>query len=149
MNLQNIISAGRMIAIVVALLGAFNCGAAFALRGEGMIWNIVLGAAFVVCGLALMVMLGRIARYADPSGAGADAAADADITPCASLPRPVLQGTAILAVGTLVMLLGVVDVSLGWRDPFSWMTALVGIVIFIDVLCLRISLSQFRRQTDS
>ncbi len=135
-----------MIAIVVALLGAFNCGAAFALRGEGMIWNIVLGTAFVVCGLALMVMLGRVARYVDPA---TDAVADADLTPCTSLPRPAIQGTAILAVGTLVMLLGVVDVSLGWRDPFSWMTALVGIVIFIDALCLRISLSQLRRQTDS
>ncbi len=124
-----------MISIVVALLGAFNCGAAFALRHEGMVWNIVLGAAFIACGLVLMVLLRRVARYVDPAN-GTDSEA------AFSSPRPALLGTAILSVGTLVMLLGVVDVSLGWRDPFSWMTALVGIVIFIDVLCLRISLSR-------
>ena len=139
MNLQNIISAGRMIAIVVALLGAFNCGAAFALRGERMVWNIVLGAAFIVCGLALIVMLGHVGRRTD-SGTDVGAGVDTKATP--SSPRLSLMGTTIFATGTFVMLFGVVDVSLGWRDPFSWMTALVGIVIFIDVLCLRISLSQ-------
>jgi hypothetical protein len=39
------------------------------------------------------------------------------------------------------MLLGGAAVALAPRDPFSWMMAIVGLAIFIDALCLRISLS--------
>ncbi len=122
-----------MMAIVVALLGAFHCGATFAQARGDMVWNIAPGIAFVACGLALMVMFGRVARKTS-----LDAGADIDRSP--ALPVAPL-GTAILVVGTLVALLGAVGAVLAWRDPFSWMMAIVGLVVFIDALCLRISLS--------
>ena len=123
-----------MMAIVVALLGAFRCGAVFALKHDGTGWNIVFGAMFVVFGLALLVMFRRVAQMmASGAMAGTGIAKH--------LPRIVSLGTAILALGTLTMLSGAAGAVVAWHNPFSWMTAIVGIAIFVDTLCLRISLS--------
>lgn len=131
-------------AIVVALLGAFNCGTTVALHdGESLAWHIVPGAAFVLCGLVLMFMLRRPARGVYSGAAFVSSDADAFASFDASHLAPL--GTAILVAGTLVMFLGVADVWLGWHDPFSWMMATVGLAVFIDALCLRISLGQSRR----
>jgi peptidoglycan/LPS O-acetylase OafA/YrhL len=116
MNLQNIISAGRMMSIVVSLLGAFHCGVSVALERVVMALDIALGAGFIACGLVLMVMIPRSQRRC-------------------SLAAP------ILALGTLTMLLGAVAVIISWRDPFSWMMAVLGVAIFIDTLCLKIRLN--------
>ncbi len=115
MNLHNIVSAGRMMSIVVALLGAFHCGAAFAMKPATLAWDIALGIAVVACGLVLVVMI-----------------------PLAERRRGI--ATAVLVIGTLLAFLGVATVSLDWPDPFSWMLAIVGLAIFIDTLCLKIQL---------
>ena len=119
MNLQNIISAGRMMSIVLALLGAFRCGAAFALGGETMLWDIALGAALTVCGLALVIMIPRA-----ESRRG--------------------MASLTLAVGVLLAFMGAGAVALEWPDPFSWMIAIVGVAIFVDTLCLYIKLGSGR-----
>jgi drug/metabolite transporter (DMT)-like permease len=105
-----------MMSIVVALLGAFHCGAAAALHHDGMVWGIALGAAFIVCGLVLVVMFGRAEG------------------------RPRL-GWPILLVAILSAIIGVVAVMIVPGDPFSWMMCVLGAAIFIDALCLKISLS--------
>jgi hypothetical protein len=123
MNLQNIISAGRMISIVAALLGAFHCGAAFAVGGGGTfamegcagVLDLTFGAAFIVCGLALVIMIPRAAGHAG-------------------------YAVASLIAGTLVALVGTAAVVLTPHDPFSWMIGTVGLAIFIDTLCLKVKL---------
>lgn len=110
--------------IVVALLGAFDCGVTFALT-EGFVWDIAFGAAFVACGLVLMVLFGRVARRA----------ASSENSRLSSF------GTAVLAVGTLTVLLGAGGAATDLMDPFSWMMATVGFAIFVDALCLKINLS--------
>ncbi len=141
MNRQNIISAGKMMAIVVALLGAMFCGAALApvlggggdlnalsnpttsggewLFGIAPLYNILFGVTLIVCGLVLTSTFGLAER------------------------RPVLA-TLILVFGTLTALLGILAVAFVYRNPFSWMTGIVGLAIFIDALCLGISLSSSR-----
>ena len=61
-----------------------------------------------------------------------------------SAPRLSSLGGAILVLGTLVFLLGAGGVATDRVDPFSWMMAIVGLAIFIDALCLGISLSSSR-----
>lgn len=136
MNRQNIISAGRMMAIVVALLGAMYCGTALAPlvvgSGDGIagaqvlqpgmfgiapVWNLLSGAVLIVLGLVMMPSFGRAERH------------------------PALA-TVILVAASLTALLGVVSVAFVWLNPFSWMTAIVGLAIFIDALCLKINLSR-------
>jgi uncharacterized membrane protein len=80
-----------------------------------MVWDIAVGAAFVACGLTLVVLFGRAER----SGT---------------------HGAAVFAVGIIAMLLGGAAVALALRDPFSWMMAIVGLAIFIDALCLKLRL---------
>jgi peptidoglycan/LPS O-acetylase OafA/YrhL len=104
-----------MMAIVVALLGAFHCGATAALAREGMEWGIVLGGAFIVCGLALVVMIPRSERR-----------------------RALAAWT--LVVGTLTMALGAAAVVIAPSSPFSWMMCVLGVAVFIDTLCLEIGL---------
>jgi hypothetical protein len=136
MNLQNIVSAGQMMAIVVALLGAFDCGTAYALSG-GMVWDMAFGAAFVACGLALTVLFGRVARRSafetSDSTDGGNVSGEVRLLPL---------GRAILVIGTLVVLLGGGGAAADWSSPFAWMMAIVGLAIFIDALCLHISLSR-------
>ncbi|MDR2891171.1 MAG: hypothetical protein LBV18_06185 [Alistipes sp.] len=131
MNRQNIIAAGRMMAIVVALLGAMYCGVAVApligsdpglvgmLRpgvfGVAPLWSVVSGGVLIVCGLAMMATFGRAER------------------------RPSLA-SVVLAVASLVAAVGIAAVAVVYINPFSWMAAIVGLAIFIDALCLKISL---------
>lgn len=104
-----------MMAIVIALLGAFHCGATFALDPATMTRDIAFGVVLVACGLALVVLIPFSKRHRGIA-------------------------TAVLAIGTLLALFGVVAVVLNWPDPFSWMLAIVGTAIFIDTLCLKIQL---------
>lgn len=124
-------------AIVVALLGAMFCGAALTpliVRGSldhigevgpagpgemfGVpLYGVLFGGALVVCGLVLTTAFGLAAK------------------------RPAL-GNLVLVFGTLVAVLGVFAAVVAYHTPFSWMTAIVGLAIFIDALCLRIVLSQ-------
>lgn len=144
MNMQNIVSAGKMMAIVAVLLGAVFCGATLApylscghgffdafkalgtpdpsypvMFGVVPLYSVLFGVALTVCGVVLLATFGRAAG------------------------RPAL-GTLVLVFGTLTALLGVVAVALVYRSPFSWMTAIVGLAIFIDALCLKIAQSQKR-----
>lgn len=124
-----------MMAIVAALLGAFDCGATFALRPDRMVMDIAFGAAFVAGGLALTVLFGRVARRSasgtSDSADGGSASGEVRLLPL---------GKAILIIGTLVVLLGGGGAAADRIDPFSWMMAIVGLAIFIDALCLFIML---------
>jgi peptidoglycan/LPS O-acetylase OafA/YrhL len=104
-----------MMAIVVALLGAFYCGTTVALAPDDMLRGILFGGAFMACGLALVVMIPRSER------------------------QPKLA-PAVLAVGVLTLFLGVGAAILSWRDPFSWMMAILGLTICIDTICLAVQL---------
>ncbi len=152
-----------MMAIVVALLGAMYCGAALAplmagsegeiaragggiagtevlqpempqletpriavsqleimqpgMFGVAPLWGLVSGAVLIVLGLVMMTTFGRAVRH------------------------PALA-TVVLVAASLTALLGVVSVAFVWLNPFSWMTAIVGLAIFIDALCLKLSLSR-------
>lgn len=156
MNLSNIISAGRMMAVVLSLLGTIYGAMAFVQMRDGMEWEITIGVAMLLCGQILMLLFGRLTQKMAsdtshphspdatdtqlhdnlPQSPGTPGSSPAD-TPC---PKPL--GTTILVFGTLVMLSGVAGAVMVWRNPLSWMTAIVGIAIFIDALCLRIALSQ-------
>ncbi len=124
MNLQNIISAGRMMSVVLSLLGAIFGVVSFVRIPDGPELEMAFGVLLLFCGQALMLLIGRLARKisaSDPSHRNS-------------------LGTATLAVGTLVASLGTASAALAWRDPFSWMFAIVGLAIFIDTLCLKIQL---------
>jgi hypothetical protein len=43
-------------------------------------------------------------------------------------------------LAVVVVLSGVGAATIVWRNPFSWMMAIVGLAIFIDTLCLRLAL---------
>ncbi len=157
-----------MMAIVVALLGAFHLGATFALRHGQMAWSIAYGVAVIACGLALVVLFGRVTRRAtadsntDGNGGsdaargglaaasntdgcgGSAAASNADGNGGSIAPRLSCLGTAILTLGTLALSLGIVALLFSWSFPFSWMMCVLSLAIFIDTLCLRISLSKKR-----
>lgn len=122
-----------MMAIVVALLGAMYCGAAIApfmgsdlslaeittpgVFGIAPLWNIVFGAVLVVCGLVMMTTF----RSAEKR-------------------RPL--AVVVLVAASLVAVMGIVAVAVVYLNPFSWMTAIVGLAIFIDALCYKINLAR-------
>ncbi len=114
MNLQNIVSAGRMMSIVMALLGTFLCGVSFK-PGAPAMFMIAFGVTLIIFGLALVVMI-----------------------PLAERRRG--MPTVVLALGTLQATLSVATATTE-PHPVSWMVAIVAIAIFIDVLCLKIQLS--------
>ncbi len=117
-------------AIVIVLFGMLLAGATFTpyIR-EGIVpllperfnlppWFILgCGAALFVCGVALVVMFGKSEN--DPA-----------------------LGTPILAVGTLVALVGILCAALFYMSPFSWMIAILGLAVFIDALCLKINFAR-------
>ncbi len=121
----NIISAGKMMAIAVMLFGVLYFAAAWAPVQEGLealapgtfqavpYYACLAGGLLLVLGLLLLVMLGKADR------------------------KPSLD-TPILIAGTLVALCGILSVVLVYRNPFSWMTAILGLAVFIDSLCLKL-----------
>jgi hypothetical protein len=139
MNRQNIISAGKMMAIVVSLLGAMFCGAALIpLIGDGLanvdvhqwidtpqrglfgvapLWNILFGAMIIVCGLVMNPSFGRAERR---SG----------------------FATLALVAALITLILGLLAVIFVYRNPFAWMTAIVGMAVSVDAICLVIVLKK-------
>ena len=85
--------------------------------GVAPVWNLLSGAVLIVLGLVMMTTFGRAVRH------------------------PALA-TVVLVAASLTALLGVVSVAFVWLNPFSWMTAIVSLAIFIDALCLKLSLSR-------
>ncbi len=59
MNLQNIISAGRMIAMVVTLMGTLSPG----LMQLTLVWNVVFGVAFLGLAIAIQILLSWAERF--------------------------------------------------------------------------------------
>jgi hypothetical protein len=126
-----------MMSIVMALLGAMFCGAALTpliggsgwggwsgwldasqagLFGVAPLWNVLFGAVLTICALIMIPAFGRSEKRL--SGA-----------------------TIALIISSVTAVFGIVAVALVYRNPFSWMTAVTSLAIFIDAVCLKISLA--------
>ena len=114
-----------MMAVVLSLIGTIYSVMELVQMQDGTGWKAALGAWMLLCGQLLFLLLALVDRKTT-----------------SGLRCPKLLGTAVLAVGTLVILSGATVMVLAWRDPFSWMMAIVGLAIFIDALCLYISLKK-------
>lgn len=130
MNKANIISAGKMMAIVVMLFGVLYCVAAFVpsihesfgelspeIYKALSLCLLIVGGLFFISGVLLEVMFSK--AYRNPA-----------------------VGMPVLILGTLVAVCGIVSLAFIYRNPVSWMTAILGIAIFIDALCLKIVLTK-------
>ena len=115
-----------MMAIVVMLFGVLHCTASFTpgiQEGLGRLapgtfravpfFDFITGGLLFVLGLGLLVMFGKAERKS-------------------------ALDTPILIVGTLVAVCGILSVAFVYRNPFSWMTAILGLAVFIDSLCLKL-----------
>ncbi len=121
----NIISAGKMMAIVVMLFGVLHFAASYAPVQEGLgtlapgtfkavpFYTYLAGALLVFLGGVLLVLFVQ---------AGGKRSLE----------------TPILVVGTLIAVCGILSVAFVYRNPFSWMTAILGLAVFIDSLCLKL-----------
>ena len=79
-------------------------------------YHVALGVAMLVCGVAMVAMFALVARQ-----------------PSLAIPVLVLASvTAILGIAAVVV----------YRNPFSWMAAMVGMAILIDAVCLKINLAR-------
>lgn len=120
---QNIISAGKMMAMVLMLFGVIHSGGAFMplsqeslIRLQPQIFRAVMlagGAALFACGLCLLILFWKTDK---------NRALD----------------TPILIAGTLTALCGILFVTFFYLNPFAWMTVILALAIFIDTLCLKL-----------
>ena len=110
-------------AIVIALLGAMYCGTALAPIvtvhdmeiGQTPLYNVVFGGILVVCGLVMMPAFGLSEKRRN-------------------------MDNLALVTASLTALLGLGAIILVYRNPFSWMTAIVSMALLIDAICLKINL---------
>ncbi len=102
-------------AIVLALLGLVFTVFPQILDNSRLVYNIPFGVVLAVLGIAMSVLFGLVDR------------------------RPVLS-IPILVIATLTAIVGIAAVILVMFNPFSWMIAIVSLAVFIDALCLEISL---------
>ncbi len=118
----NIISAGKMMAIVVMLFGVLHVASSFAPVHAELVagrletvphYSVIAGALLLGMGIALLVLFGMADR------------------------KPSLD-TPILVIGTLIAICGVLAVALVYKNPFSWMTGILGLAVFINSLCLKL-----------
>jgi uncharacterized membrane protein len=129
MNTSNIISAGKMLAIALMLIGIIICVATFLYFGEkltaldsetireALFSNIMSGLAILFSSIALVVMFPRAERH------------------------PVLADP-ILIMGIFILIVGVSAFCIMPTNPFTWIMAVVCIPMFITALCLKINLAK-------
>ena len=134
MHQPNIISAGKMMAYVLTLFGIMQCGATFApyfqegiaglepeLFRNMLFYSFMCGGVLIISGVLLTVMFGKAAKSPD-------------------------FGSPILILGTFVAIYGILSVAFMYRNPFSWMIAILCLAIFIDALCLKLSIDQNKKE---
>lgn len=130
---SNIISAGKMMAYVLMMFGVLQCAATFTpyvredlpamshqIHLSLLFYSLMSGAIMLFCGILLVVMFGKVAG-----------------TPA--------MGTPVLMVGTFVFIYGILATGFMYRNPFAWMMAILGLAIFVDTLCLKLSFDQGKK----
>lgn len=112
-----------MMSIVVALLGAVYCGMAIAqisvhqqiMLGVEPRYYVIFGVILVASGLVMMPSFGLAQRLR-------------------------WLGDVVLTAASLTALVGICAIVFVYRNPFSWMTAILSIALLIDAVCLKIVL---------